>query len=149
VHKQIFITWRKHKAAAELKRVLAQLVLFVSSGLRATAGLRIVFAQQMKKVGMLQADGFVGLALVVDKQGKIDFGFLAEEAGIFLVAQADHGDTCALLSKRCCEFAQLRDMLAAENSTIMAQKDQHRRPFLPQGAKARCIAVRIRERDTG
>jgi hypothetical protein len=40
-------------------------------------------------------------------------------------------------------------MLSAENSTIMAQKDQYRRTFFPQRTKARCIAVRVGEGDIG
>lgn len=96
---------------------------------------------------MLQADGFIGLPLVINEQRKIDFGFLAEEAGIFLITKSDYGDGGPFFTECCCEFAQLRDMLSAENSTIMPQKDQHHRSFFPQRTKARGVAVRVWERD--
>jgi hypothetical protein len=44
------------------------------------------------------------------------------------------------------KFAQLRDVLSAEDSTIMTKKDEDCRPSLPQGAEPRRVAVGIRER---
>ncbi|RUA03893.1 MAG: hypothetical protein DSY88_04460 [Candidatus Poseidoniales archaeon] len=46
-------------------------------------------------------------------------------------------------------IAQLRDMLAAEDSSIVAQEDEHRGSFFPQGPKADCLAVWIREFNGG
>ena len=43
-------------------------------------------------------------------------------------------------------LAQLRHMLAAENSAIMAQKHYHRRATGPQRAKAYGVAVEIGQR---
>ena len=47
------------------------------------------------------------------------------------------------------KFAQLRDVLSAEDSTIMTKKDHHGRPGLPQGAEARRVAIGVRECDSG
>jgi len=44
------------------------------------------------------------------------------------------------------KFAQLRDVLSAENSTIMTKKDQDGRASFPQGAEPRRVTVGIRER---
>ena len=38
-------------------------------------------------------------------------------------------------------IAQLRDMLAAEDSSIVAQEDEHCVSFFPQGPEADCLAI--------
>jgi hypothetical protein len=43
-------------------------------------------------------------------------------------------------------LAQLRDMLTAENSTVVAEKSHHRRPFRPQRTQLYRVAVDIRQR---
>ena len=124
-------------------------MLFVSCGFGPFARLQIVFAQQMEQGSVSQANGFIGFALVVDQQRKLDAGFLAEELGIARIAQADHGQMRAFFLELGFKFAQLRDMLSAEDSTVVAKKDDHGRSSLPQGAKARWIAVGVWERDPG
>jgi hypothetical protein len=42
VDEEVFVSRRKHKAAAELQWIFAQTVLFVSGGLSAPAGLHVV-----------------------------------------------------------------------------------------------------------
>ena len=97
VDEEVFVSRSKHKTSAELHRVLAQLVLFVSGGLSAAAGLRIFAAEKVEQGGVLQSNGFVGFTLIVDEKREVDAGFLAEEAGVLSVPQADHGDAGALL----------------------------------------------------
>jgi hypothetical protein len=46
------------------------------------------------------------------------------------------------------EFAQLRDVLSAKDSTIVTKKDHHGRPSLPQGAEPRHVAVGVRKRNS-
>lgn len=146
---QVFVSGRKHKAAAELKRIFSQAMLFVSCGLGPFAGLQIVFAQKMEQGSVAQPHGFIRLALVIDEKRKLDAGFLAEEPGITGVAQANHSETCAFPLELGFKFAQLRDVLSAEDSTVMTKKDHHGRFRLPQGAKARWIAIGIWERYSG
>lgn len=55
---------------------------------------------------------------------------------------------CAFLFEFFFECAQLRDMLAAKNSTIVAQKDQDGWFTLPQRAQARCLAFRVGQRNS-
>ena len=81
---------------------------------------------------MAQADSFVGLAFVVDEKRELDTRFLAKEFRIAGIAQSNNSETCAFLLEFFFECAQLRDMLAAKNSTIVAQKDQDGRPTFPQ-----------------
>ena len=44
-------------------------------------------------------------------------------------------------------FAQLRDVLAAKDSAVVAQEDYNGCLFVPQGAKPRLAIVAIRKRD--
>ena len=135
--KEIFVSWRKNKAAAELQWVFAQFVLFVASGLCAPAGLHVVAPEKMEQGSVLQANSFVGFALFVDQKRELDAVFLPEELGVTGVPQANHGDLCAFAAELLFEFAQLRDMLPAEDSTVMAEKDQHSRAAFPKGAQTR------------
>jgi hypothetical protein len=131
VDEEIFVSRRKHKAAAKLQWIFAQAMLFVSGSLGASAGLHVVAAQQVEQGSVAQTNGFVRLALFVDQQRELDAGLLAKEAGVAAVAQADGGKTSALLLELFFEFAQLRDMLAAKNSTIVAKEDYDRRRGFP------------------
>jgi|SRR6476646_330810 hypothetical protein len=123
-------------------------MLFVAGSLSAASCLHVVAAQKVEQGSMLQSYGFVGFALIVDKKRKVDLGLLAEKAGVARVAQSDRGQPRALLLELRLKFAQLRDMLTAEDSAVVAQKDQHRRAALPQRSQARGLAIRIGKRDS-
>jgi hypothetical protein len=98
---------------------------------------------------MAQANSFVGLALVVDEKRELDAGLIAEEFRVAGIAQSNNSKMCAFLFEFFFECAQLRDMLAAKNSTIVAQEDQDGWPALPQRSQAGRLAFRIRERNSG
>ena len=80
---------------------------------------------------MTQADSLIGFALVIDQQRKLDAGSLAEELCIAGIAQTDHGKACAFLLELGFKFAQLRDVLSAEDSTVVAKKDHYGRLACP------------------
>jgi hypothetical protein len=143
VYEQIFVSWRKHKAAAELQWVLAQTMLFMAGGLCAPAGLHVVTTKKVEQGSMLEANGFVCFPLIVDQQRKRDVVFLAEKAGVIGIAQANRCDARSLLLECRFKFAQLRDMLTAENSPVMAKEDQYRRSAFPQRSQPRCLAFRV------
>jgi len=124
-------------------------MLFVSCGLCPFAGLQIVFAQQVKQGSVAQANSLIRFALVIDQEWKLDAGSLAEEPGITGIAQSNYGEMSAFLLKLGFKFAQLRDVLSAEDSTVMTKEDHHGRPTLPQGAKASRLAIGIRKCDSG
>jgi hypothetical protein len=96
-----------------------------------------------------QANSFICHALFIDQERELDAGFIAEKPGIAHVAQPDGGNVRAFLLEFFFECAQLRDMLAAKNSTIVAQKDQDGRTVLPQKAQAGCIAFGIGQGNSG
>lgn len=149
MHEQVFISRSKNKAAAKLERIFAQLVLFVSGGLGTLAGLHVVAAQKMEQGSVLQLNGFVGFALFVDQEREVDAGFLAEELGIAHIAQANGGQAHALPAELLFMCAQLRDVLTAEDSAVMAKKDHSSRTVGPQRAEADHLAVNVRKGDAG
>lgn len=149
MHEQVFISRSKDEAAAELEGIFAQFVLFMSGRLGALAGLHVVAAQKMEQGSILQFNGFVGFALLVDQQREIDAGFLAEELGVAHVTQSDGGQARTFLAELLFMRAQLRDVFAAENSTIVAQEDHHGRPVGPQRSQAESITGNIGKRNAG
>ena len=96
---------------------------------------------------MTQPNSFIGLAFVIDEKRKLDAGFLAEKLGIARIAQSDGGQASAFFAKLLFELAQLRDMLTAENSAVMAEKNNDRRRIGPQRTQPDCFAIDIRQRD--
>lgn len=141
---EVFIARRKHKAAAELERIFSQAVLFVSRGLGAATGLQIISTQEVEQGSVAQPDHFICKTLVVDQEREVDPGFFTEEPGVTHITQANYGKTGAFLLELFFEFAQLRDVFSAEDSTVVAKEDEHCWSALPQGTEARWIAVGVR-----
>jgi hypothetical protein len=98
---------------------------------------------------MAQPDSFISQTLFVDQQWELDTGLIAKEPGVADVAQPDGGNVRAFLLELFFECAQLRDMLATKDSTVVTQEYKDRRSALPQGAKARCLAFGIGQRNSG
>jgi hypothetical protein len=149
VDEDIFIAGREDKAAPELQRVFAQAMLFMAGGLRAAAGLHVVAAQKMEEGSVAQFNRFIGFAFFIDQQRELDAGLLAKELGVAHVTQPHGRQACALLAKLFFKFAQLRDVLSAEDSTVMAKKYHDRRTALPQRAEAEGVSVNVWQRDSG
>ena len=103
----------------------------------------------MQGVGLLQLQRLIGFTLLVDQQRKIDAGFVAKCARIAEIAQSHGGKLRAFFFKLFLVFAQLRDMLAAENSTVVAQKHDHGRLVLPQRTELDFVPIHIRQHDMG
>ena len=73
----------------------------------------------MKDIRALETRGLTGETILVDQEGERDAGVLAEHARVISIAQADGGEIRAFGFERVMMFAQLRDMLAAEDSTVV------------------------------
>ena len=127
----IDISGRKYKAAAKLKWIFSQAVLAHAERFGTLAGASIVSTQQMEQVGFLKAHRFVSLALIINEKREGDAGLLAEMAGITHIPQTNGCQARALLAKLLFKFAQLRNVLTAEDSTVMPEKDNHRRRITP------------------
>lgn len=146
---EVLVAGREDKAAAKLQWIFAQAVLLVAGSLSAASGLHVVTAKQMQQGSVAKADSLIGHTLLVDKEREQDAGLIAEEPGVADVAQPNGGNMRAFLPEFFFECAQLRDMLATKNSSVVTQEDQDRRSALPQRAQAGCLAFRIGKRDSG
>lgn len=137
------------EAAAELKGMWTQFVLMMAGGAGTIASLEIIWAGEVKQIGGSQSGDDVGLAMLVDQQGKGDARFLAEKASIVAVAEADGGEGGAFVDEGLLVFAQLRDVLVAEDSAVVAEKNDDGGVALPQGAETDFVAVGVWENDIG
>ena len=120
-------------------------MLFVSCCLCQFARLQVVFAQKVEQGSMAQPHSLICLAFVIDEKRELDSGFLAEELGVAGIAQSNRGKACASFFELGFKFAQLRDVLAAKDSTVMPKKDHYGRPRLPQRSETSRLAVDVRE----
>ena len=132
-----------------MEGILAQFVLTVAVGHSLLAGGEIVPPEEVEEVSLPQVRDLVGEAFFVDQQGEGDLRLLAEESGVVGVPKTDCGEGCPGFLNLQLMIAQLRDMLAAEDSSIVAQEDEHRGSFFPQGSEANCLAVWVREFNGG
>lgn len=129
--KAVDVSRRKNKTAAQLKWVFSQAVLAYADGFSTLAGASIVSAQQMKQVGFLKAHRSISLAVVINEKREGDAGLLAEMAGIARIAQTDGRQARTFFVKLLFKFAQLRNVLTAEDSTVMPEKDEYGRRIFP------------------
>ena len=149
VHVYIHIAWSEDKAPAELERVLAETVLAIAGRAGASAGPGVVSSQKVQDVGLSETGGAVGEALPVDQEREGDAGFIPEEAGIVPVTQANGGEVRAFLFESQLVVAQLRDVLAAEDSTVMAQEHEHGWTLFPERAQTHVAPVQVGQDDGG
>jgi hypothetical protein len=132
----VYVAWGEHEASAQLKRILPELVLPEPTALGAFPRPSIVSPQQVKEIGRLKSSRMVGLPLFIDQQGECYSGFLAEHRRVTRIAQADGGHLSALGLELSLVLTQLRDMLTAENSAVMAKENNDGGVQLPQRAEA-------------
>jgi len=134
VGEPVDIAWGEDERAAELQGIAAEFVLLMAGGTGAFAAGEIVAAQQVKDIGGSQVGGGVGVAVLVDQQREIDVRFFAEDAGVVGVAETDGCERGTFLAKGLLLYAQLRDVLAAKDSAIVAKKYDDGGMALPQRA---------------
>ena len=83
--------------------------------------------------------------MFVYQKRKLNSCLITECARVALITQAHRSQMCSCIFEAIFLLAQLRDMLAAEDSTIMAQEYQDYRRILPQRAKLYLPVVNIRQ----
>ena len=141
VDESVDVSGTKYKTAAELQRVFAQFVLPVSCCLGPFAGAEIERIEKMQQGSLAQLKGFVCLPILIDEKRKSDSGFFAEKPGVIHVSEPHGGKAGFLFAKLLFMRAQLRDVLATEDSAIMAQKNQHSRTICPQRTQAHSCSI--------
>src|SRR5690349_11506375 len=115
---------------------------------RPSSRLRIVRTKQVQQVRLPQTSGAISLAVLVDQQREHDAGFFPELAGVIAIAEPDSRQRRTTFPELALVFTQLRDMLAAENSAIVAEENDHGQVALPQRAEPHEMAVCIGQRDS-
>lgn len=119
VRKTVHIAGTEDEASAQLEGVFAEPVLPMSCCLRALARSCVVAAENMQEVGLAESGRAISFAVAVEER-KGDPGLLAETARVVCVAQSDGGESGSALAESRFIFAQLRDVLSAEDSTVVA-----------------------------
>jgi hypothetical protein len=92
----------------------------------------VLAPQEMQEIRGLQVRRAISLAGFVDQKRKGDARFFAEDARVTGVAQSDRGKSGSFVPEDLLVFAQLRGVLAAKNSAIVAEKNQHGRLLGPK-----------------
>ena len=128
---QVAIPGSEDKTPAQLERVLAQCFLADARRFGALAARRVVATKQMEDICFAQICRAMRLAVLIHKQRKSDSELFAELPREIHSSQTDRDDVCAPGRNLLLVVTQLRDMLAAEDSAPMPQKDDHRRLALP------------------
>ena len=123
MRKAIDISRRKDETAAKLKGIRAEFVLMMSRCAGAIAALDIIAANEVQQIRGSQVRDRISLALFVNQQRKFDARFFAENSRIVAAAKADGRDGSASVPEGLLVFAQLRDVLAAKNSAVVAEKN--------------------------
>lgn len=97
-------------------------MLPVPGGFCALAAAGIIGAKDVKQICDAERGDLVSAAVFVDEQRKIDSGFLLKNARVVAVTQTDGGEGSSFFTEGRLVFAQLRDVLAAKNSSVVAKK---------------------------
>jgi hypothetical protein len=143
VGKAVHVAWAEDETSAQLKRIPAGTMLAVAGRTGTLPGGLVVSPKQMQKVGLSQADGAVSQPLLVDKKREGDAGLLPKEACVSPIAEAYGSQAGSSIFESLLVFAQLRDMLTAEESAVVAQENEDRRLPLPKRSEPDFAAVDI------
>jgi hypothetical protein len=144
---QVAVAGTQNKAAAELQGILTELVLAMAGGSCPAARHGVLAAQKVQQGGHAQFRGAVGLALLVHQKREAYAGLFAKNARVMGVAKPDGGHLGASGPEVMLALAQLRYLLAAEDSPVMTEEDNHRRRVGPQRAEAHEAAIGVGQLD--
>ena len=128
----VHIAGAEDKTAAQLKGIPPEFVLRVSGGFGAGPGFGVVSSEQVEQVCALEFHGGISFTFFVYEQRESDARFLAKGAGVSAIAKSDGGQRGAAIAEGLFVGAQLRDVLAAKNSTVVAQENHHCRLAEPE-----------------
>jgi hypothetical protein len=149
VRESVHIPRSKNKTPTQLKWIQPKSVLPVPLGSRTLPALEIIRSQNVQDVRHSQIRYAVRLPLFVNQQREVDSRLFLENSRIIPVPQADCRQTRPFFPESLLVFAQLRDVLAAEDSSIVPQKHHHRWLPLPQRSQTKLLAKRIRQHNPG
>ena len=120
----------------------------VAGGSRPLPARGVVAPKEMEQGTAAETGGMVRFPLLVDQEREGDAGFLAENTGVVTVPKPDGREARALFPEGLLVLAQLRDVLPAEDSTVVAEEDEDRGTLLPQRAEPDLLAFRVGQDDS-
>jgi hypothetical protein len=141
--KPVDVAGAEDKTAAQLERVSAEFVLRMARGFGAGASLCIVASQHMKQICPIEFHSGIGFAFFVNEQRKGDARLLPKSACVDAISQSHCRQVRSTVVEGLFVRAQLRDVLAAENSTVMTKENHDRWLANPQRTDAKLSAVTI------
>ena len=145
VREEIDVPGAENEAAAKLKRMPPMPMLPVSRGSGPVFGEEIVATKDVKQGCGFQSGRAVGRSLLINQQGEANTGVLSETPGVTGVTQPHRRQTGAGRPKPFFAFAQLRDVLPAEDSPIVPEKDHHFRMIGPERAQPNRVSIHVRQ----
>jgi len=140
---QVDIARGENEAPAELEGVLAGSMLPVAGRPRPGPGGGVVTAEEMQQGAHPKARGAICLPPLVDQEGELDATLLAKEARVVPIPEPDGGDLRPRAPEGLLVLAQLRDVLAAEDSAVVTEERQDCRALLPQGAQPDLVSIGV------
>lgn len=146
---EIYVAGTIDETPAELERVITQTALAVSALSSTQSGGEVEGPEQMEQGSLPEPRSAVGCALLIDQKRERDTRFFAKGAGVLHVSQPNGRYSRARLPDRAFVLAQLRDMLPAEDSSIVAKKNNHGRRRVPERSQSDLISVGIGQGDIG
>lgn len=130
--KTVDIAGSKNEACAELEGIFAEFVLAMTGGISTFACNSIVATQQMKQVRAFQFGGAVCGPFGINEKRKRDASLFTECARIVKIAHPNRREISSARLDFTLMLAQLRDVLAAKHSAVVAQENNDGRLQLPQ-----------------
>ena len=143
----VAISWCEDEACAELERIFPEPVLPMTGGLRTAPCGGVIAAQEMEQVPRSQSRGLVGRPVGIDQERERDAGLLAKQSGIVHVTEPDCSQGRPGLLEIALMLAQLRGVLAAEDSAVVPQEDNHGGVLVPQRSETDLLAPRLWQHD--
>jgi hypothetical protein len=145
---EIDVAGTENETAAELKWIRTQAMLSMAGGSSARPGFRVVTSKKVQQIRRLEAGRAVREPLRIYQQRKRDSGLLAKQAGVASVAKTDGCEIGALGPEFIFMIAQLRNMLAAKDSTVMAEEHDNGGTTFPQRAEPHFTLVCVGKRNS-
>ena len=127
----VHVAWTENEAATKLKGISPPAMLLMTSRASTDSGMRVVRPQYMQNICTPQTGRTVSQPVIVNEQRKSNAGFFPKKPRIVPIAQPDCCQFCTLVLECGFVFAQLRDVLTAEDSAVVTEKDDHRRLLFP------------------
>lgn len=147
MHEEIAVSRSEDERAAELERIAAEPMLSVPLAPRAGARRDVRAAEDLDESPAPKPGGAVGEAMLVDQERKREIRLVAKGRRVLLPPEPDRGEAGARPNDLRFPVAQPGDVLAAEDSAVVAQEREDDGTARPEGAQADGAAVDVRKDD--